>query len=58
MVKLLEKRLVRLGLKSYVTLSETVNLQTKRLLPALGFAQIGELSMHHGGEVFYLKNLS
>lgn len=57
MVKLLEERLVSLGFKSYVTSSERVNQQTKRLLPALGFTELGELSMSHGGEIFYLKTL-
>jgi hypothetical protein len=58
MVKLLEERLVSLGFGSYVTSSETVNPNTKRFFPALGFAQIGELKMQHGGEIFYLKQLS
>ena len=58
MVKLLEVRLADLGFKSYVTSSETTNSNTKRFFPDLGFAQIGELNMHHGGEIFYLKKLA
>jgi len=58
LVKRLEERLLSLGFKSYVTSSERINQQTKRLLPTLGFNEIGELSMHHGGEIFYLKTLS
>jgi ribosomal protein S18 acetylase RimI-like enzyme len=57
MVGLLEKRLVSQGFASYVTSSEPTNQHTKRFLPALGFAQIGELRMYHGGELFYLKDL-
>ncbi len=57
LVKLLEERLVDLEFKSYVTSSETVNLNTKRFFPDLGFTKIGELQMNHGGEIFYLKKL-
>lgn len=55
MIAELEKRLIELGFKSYVTSSETTNPNTKRFFPDLGFTQIGELQMHHGGEIFYLK---
>ena len=58
MVSYLEERLVSLKFKSYVTSSETVNQNTKRFFPDLGFSQIGELQMAHGGEIFYLKKLS
>jgi ribosomal protein S18 acetylase RimI-like enzyme len=58
MVKLLEERLRSLGFTSYVCSSENVNEKTKRFLPELGFVKIGELQMAHGGEIFYLKNLS
>lgn len=57
MVKLLEERLKSEGFNSYVSSSETVNQNTKRFFPSLGFAQIGELQMNHGGEIFYLKKL-
>jgi L-amino acid N-acyltransferase YncA len=57
MVKQLEERLSSLGFESFVTSSETVNPNTKRFFPDLGFVQIGELAMHHGGEIFYLKHL-
>ena len=57
MVKQLEERLVSLGFKSFVTSSETINQNTKRFFPDLGFVRIGELAMHHGGEIFYLKQL-
>jgi ribosomal protein S18 acetylase RimI-like enzyme len=58
MVKLLEERLVTLGFTSYVTSSETTNQNTKQFFPDLGFTNIGELNMNHGGEIFYLKKLS
>ena len=55
MITVLEERLIKLGFKSYVTSSERVNPNTKRFFPDLGFTQIGELQMHHGEEIFYLK---
>ena len=58
MMGISEERLLSLGFSSYVASSETSNQYTKRFLPALGFAQIGELRMKHGGEIFYLKDLS
>ncbi len=57
LVKHLEARLVQMGFNSYVTSSESVNANTKRFFPDLGFTHIGELQMNHGGEVFYLKAL-
>lgn len=57
MVKHLEERLTDLGYKSYVTSSETTNLNTKRFFPDLGFTHIGELKMAHGEELFYIKKL-
>lgn len=57
-VKQLEKHLVSLNFKSYVTSSETINEKTKQFFPSLGFERIGELQMQHGGEIFYLKKLS
>lgn len=58
MMRLAEERLTSLGFNSYVTSSETANQKTKQWLPSLGLTQIGELNMHHGGEIFYLKSLS
>jgi ribosomal protein S18 acetylase RimI-like enzyme len=58
MKKLLEERLISLGFTSYVCSTEVVNERMKRILPELGFVRIGELQMAHGGEIFYLKQLS
>ncbi len=58
LVSLLEKRLTECGYKSYVTSTELINPYTKNFFPSLGFSHIGELSMQHGVEVFYLKRLA
>jgi ribosomal protein S18 acetylase RimI-like enzyme len=57
LVGLLENRLRDAGFRSCITSSESTNPNTKEFFPKLGFNHIGELSMHHGGEMFYLKIL-
>ena len=57
MIGFLEKHLVELGFKSYVTSSEETNPNTKKFFLDLGFVRVGDLNMYHGNEIFYLKKL-
>jgi ribosomal protein S18 acetylase RimI-like enzyme len=58
LIRRLERRLLESGFNSYVTSSESINPNTKKFFPDLGFVAIGELQMNHGGEMFYLKRLT